>query len=45
MLIGSANEFQEYCAEYYGVESELRSCDVVNITMENHAAKIQVNEC
>jgi len=35
LLIGGANEFQEYCNTYYGLDSVLHSCDMAQICKSN----------
>ncbi len=44
MLIGGANEFQEYAAGYYGVKSDFTSKDMKLIAQENLQMKIEVEE-
>ena len=44
VLIGGANEFQEYAKGYYGVESELLSIDMQKISTENLQYKIDIDE-
>ena len=35
LLIGGSNEFQEYAYGYYGVRSEMTSCQMVNVASDN----------
>ena len=44
MLIGGANEFQEYAQGYYGIESELVSNDMRKIANENFQYKVDIDE-
>ena len=44
VLIGGANEFQEYANGYYGVESQLVSDDMRRIAAENKEVKAQVDK-
>ena len=44
MLIGGANEFQEYAQGYYGIESELVSNDMQKISNENFQYKVDIDE-
>ncbi|XP_060067943.1 putative malate dehydrogenase 1B [Ylistrum balloti] len=44
VLIGGANEFQEYAYGYYGMESELLSSDMLKISKENLQYKKEVDE-
>ncbi|WAR04204.1 MDH1B-like protein [Mya arenaria] len=41
VLIGGANEFQEYAQGYYGFESSLVSDDMKNIAAENKQLKVE----
>ncbi|XP_053408985.1 putative malate dehydrogenase 1B isoform X2 [Mercenaria mercenaria] len=41
VLIGGANEFQEYAQGYYGIESELVSNDMTKIAAENAKIKTE----
>ena len=42
MLIGDGDDFQEMTSAYYGVTSQLSSCQVVKVAEYNIANKIQV---
>lgn len=44
VLIGGANEFQEYANGYYGMESELISSDMIKISKENLQYKTEMDE-
>ena len=44
MLIGGANEFQEYAQGYYGIESDLVSNDMKKIANENFQYKVDIDE-
>ena len=44
MLIGGANDFQEYSAGYYGVTSSFTSTDMKKIAIENLAIKHEMDE-
>lgn len=44
MLIGGANEFQEYAQGYYGIMSDLNSGDMINVAKENFAHKNEVDQ-
>ncbi|OWF42631.1 putative malate dehydrogenase 1B [Mizuhopecten yessoensis] len=44
VLIGGANDFQEYAHGYYGMESELLSSDMLKISKENLQYKKEVDE-
>ena len=44
VLIGGANEFQEYAKGYYGIESELVSTDMQKISDENLQYKVDIDE-
>jgi len=45
LLIGDGNDFEEMVSAYYGVTSGLSSCQVVQITDEDHRNKLQVCSC
>lgn len=44
VLIGGANEFQEYAKGYYGMESELVSYDMKKIAEENQKIKTEIEK-
>ncbi|XP_064606859.1 putative malate dehydrogenase 1B isoform X2 [Liolophura sinensis] len=44
VLIGGANDFQEYASGYYGLSSDLLSSDMRKIAEENQQTKIEVDE-
>ena len=44
MLIGSANEFQEYVHNYYGTVSDFSSIDMRKIGQENTKTKDEIDE-
>lgn len=44
MLIGGANEFQEYVHGYYGIMSDLNSDDMINVAKENFVQKNEVDQ-
>jgi len=44
VLIGGANEFQEYAKGYYGVESQLISDDMKKVSTENQKCKEEVDK-
>lgn len=44
VLIGGANEFQEYVKGYYGIQSNFTSDDMTKIATENLQTKIEIDE-
>ncbi|KAL4229100.1 putative malate dehydrogenase 1B [Mactra antiquata] len=44
VLIGGANEFQEYAQGYYGIESQLVSDDMCKIAKENEKCKTEIDK-
>ena len=42
LLIGGAAEFQEYVNGYYGLSSQMSSCDMITIARENVKLKQRV---
>ncbi|XP_046381938.2 putative malate dehydrogenase 1B isoform X2 [Haliotis rufescens] len=44
VLIGGANEFQEYVTGYYGVQSAMTSDDMTKVAEENKVTKTEVDE-
>lgn len=44
VLIGGANEFQEYAQGYYGIESQLLSDDMNKIAKENLQCKTEIDK-
>lgn len=44
MLIGDANDFQEFCFQYYGLILDSYSCSMVRRARENDAEKRKVSE-
>ncbi|XP_060573511.1 putative malate dehydrogenase 1B [Ruditapes philippinarum] len=44
VLIGGANEFQEYAQGYYGIESQLVSSDMTKIAAENAKIKTEMDK-
>lgn len=44
VLIGGANEFQEYASGYYGIQSDQVSNDMIQISKENKQYKIDVDK-
>jgi hypothetical protein len=44
LLIGDANDFQEFCFEYYGITLDLNSCSKLRNAKENEAELSKVSE-
>ena len=44
LLIGGANEFQEYAQAYYGIKSDFKSTDMTKIGDENKKTKDEIDE-